>query len=113
MTKEFALLTILFQPALLLIDFGHFQYNSVMLGEVNPRSAIRMFINCVTGLTLLATNFFAIGYDLSGALCFVLSLAFKQMALYYAPAIGSYLLAKCLYLGVPGPGYVSLPHSYY
>jgi len=30
--KEFAFLTLLFQPALLLIDFGHFQYNSVMLG---------------------------------------------------------------------------------
>jgi len=29
------------------------------------------------------------------------------MALYYTPAIGSYLLAKCLFLGVPGPGCVS------
>lgn len=27
-----ALVTLLFHPALLLIDFGHFQYNSVMLG---------------------------------------------------------------------------------
>jgi alpha-1,3-glucosyltransferase len=34
-----------------------------------------------------------------GAIFFVLSLGFKQMTLYYAPAIGSYLLAKCLYLG--------------
>lgn len=32
-TQELVLLTLLFQPALLLIDFGHFQYNSVMLGE--------------------------------------------------------------------------------
>ncbi|KAF9450577.1 glycosyltransferase family 57 protein [Macrolepiota fuliginosa MF-IS2] len=87
-TQELALLTLLFQPALLLIDFGHFQYNSVMLG-----------------FTLLAMNFFATGQDLAGAVCFVLSLGFKQMALYYAPAIGSYLLAKCLYLGVPGPGF--------
>ena len=30
--KNAALLTLLFWPALLLIDFGHFQYNSVMLG---------------------------------------------------------------------------------
>ena len=30
--KNVALLALLFQPALLLIDFGHFQYNSVMLG---------------------------------------------------------------------------------
>lgn len=50
----------------------------------------------ITGLTLLAINFFAIGRDELGAVCFVLSLGFKQMALYYAPAIGSYLLAKCL-----------------
>ncbi|TFK40795.1 glucosyltransferase [Crucibulum laeve] len=81
-TQELALLTLLLQPALLLIDFGHFQYNSVMLG-----------------FTLLAINFFATGQDLIGAFFFVLSLGFKQMALYYAPAIGSYLLAKCLYLG--------------
>lgn len=60
---------------------------------------------CFTGFTLLAMNFFATGHDLIGAFFFVLSLGFKQMALYYAPAIGSYLLAKCLYLG-PTEGYV-------
>ncbi|KAF9013270.1 glucosyltransferase [Cyathus striatus] len=88
-TQELALLTLLLQPALLLIDFGHFQYNSVMLG-----------------FTLLAMNFFATEHDLIGAFFFVLSLGFKQMALYYAPAIGSYLLAKCLYMG-PSKGYVA------
>ena len=31
--QELALLTLIYQPALLLIDFGHFQYNSVMLGK--------------------------------------------------------------------------------
>ena len=51
------------------------------------------------GLTLLSVKFFATGQDLMGAFFFVLSLGFKQMTLYYAPAIGSYLLAKCLYLG--------------
>jgi len=51
------------------------------------------------GFTLLFLNFFATGQDLIGAIFFVLSLGFKQMTLYYAPAIGSYLLAKCLYLG--------------
>ncbi|KAJ6613312.1 glucosyltransferase [Mycena sp. CBHHK59/15] len=81
-TQNLVLVTLLLQPALLLIDFGHFQYNSVMLG-----------------FTLLAVNFLALGQDLAGAVCFVLSLGFKQMALYYAPAIGGYLLAKCLYLG--------------
>lgn len=80
--RHAALLTLLFHPALLLIDFGHFQYNSVMLG-----------------LTLLAINAFAAGRDLLGAIFFVMSLSFKQMALYYAPAIGSYLIGKCIYLG--------------
>ncbi|KAH7919268.1 hypothetical protein BV22DRAFT_1023274 [Leucogyrophana mollusca] len=81
-TQHVALVTLLFHPALLLVDFGHFQYNSVMLG-----------------LTLIAINSFAAGYDLMGAVFFVLSLGFKQMALYYAPAIGSYLLGKCIFLG--------------
>ncbi|EKM79278.1 hypothetical protein AGABI1DRAFT_74153 [Agaricus bisporus var. burnettii JB137-S8] len=87
-TQELALLTLLFHPALLLIDFGHFQYNSVMLG-----------------FTVLAMNFFATGQDLAGAAFFTLSLGFKQMALYYAPGIGSYLLARCVFLGIPGPGF--------
>lgn len=39
------------------------------------------------------------GQDVVAAIFFVASLGFKQMALYYAPAIGSYLLAKCFYLG--------------
>ncbi|EPQ54608.1 ALG6, ALG8 glycosyltransferase [Gloeophyllum trabeum ATCC 11539] len=80
--RNVALITVLLQPALLLIDFGHFQYNSVMLG-----------------FTLLALNCFAKNRDLLGAFFFVLSLGFKQMALYYAPAIGSYLIGKCIYLG--------------
>ncbi|KAI0081538.1 hypothetical protein K474DRAFT_1656321 [Panus rudis PR-1116 ss-1] len=81
-SQHVALLTLLLQPALLLIDFGHFQYNSVMLG-----------------FTLYALNCFAMGQDILGAVYFCLSLGFKQMALYYAPAIGSYLLAKCVFLG--------------
>ncbi|KAI0802056.1 glucosyltransferase [Irpex lacteus] len=81
-TQHVALLTLLLQPSLLIVDFGHFQYNSVMLG-----------------FTLLALGCFGAGRDTLGAFFFVQSLGFKQMALYYAPAIGSYLLAKCIYLG--------------
>ena len=33
LTQNLALLVLLFQPALVIIDFGHFQYNSVMLGR--------------------------------------------------------------------------------
>jgi alpha-1,3-glucosyltransferase len=96
-----ALLTLLLQPALLLVDFGHFQYNSVMLGESCICFRVRRKIYpCLLGFTLLAMNFFAAGHDMFGAVFFVLSLGFKQMALYYAPAIGSYLLGKCIYLGL-------------
>ncbi|KAG6909147.1 hypothetical protein DXG01_001899 [Tephrocybe rancida] len=102
--QHIALLTLLFQPALLLIDSGHFQYNSVMLGGFSSGHWN------VEGLTLLALNFFATGQDLLGAVCFVLSLGFKQMALYYAPAIGSYLLAKCIYMG-PSRGLLLNSHS--
>ncbi|GAA5975083.1 hypothetical protein JCM21900_002433 [Sporobolomyces salmonicolor] len=77
-----AALTILFQPALILIDNGHFQYNSIMLA-----------------LTLWAINAFQAGHDLLGSILFVCSLGFKQMALYYAPGVFAYLFGKCLWLG--------------
>ncbi|KAF5385698.1 hypothetical protein D9757_005525 [Collybiopsis confluens] len=86
-TQDLAFLLLMFQPALSLIDFGHFQYNSIMLG-----------------LTVMALNCFATGRDSLGAVLFVLSLGFKQMALYYAPAVGSYLLAKCVMLGPKAGG---------
>ena len=64
----------------------------------------------MVALTLLSVNYMSKGQDLIAAAFFVASLGFKQMALYYAPAIGSYLLAKCIYLGQRN-GYVlpSLP----
>lgn len=70
---------ILFQPALILIDHGHFQYNSVMLGFT-----LVAIVNLVYDNHYLASFFF------------VLSLSFKQMALYYAPVIFSYLLGICV-----------------
>ena len=104
------MLLLLLQPALLLIDHGHFQYNSVMLGKYFVSPTVHQLTHSV-GFTLLAINFFATGNDLVAAVCFVLSLGFKQMALYYAPAIGSYLLAKCVYLGQKN-GSVSPPFKF-
>ena len=89
----------MFQPALLLIDFGHFQYNSVMLGTRPCYLNAVHVLTSFQGFTILALDFFATGQDEIGAIFFVLSLGFKQMALYYAPAIGTYLIAKCIYLG--------------
>lgn len=40
-SQHVALLLLLLQPALLLIDFGHFQYNAVMLGTVSQNLLLR------------------------------------------------------------------------
>ena len=75
------------------------QFNYARFGVSYETNALCS--NGFLGLTLHSLNLFAMGYDGWGAVFFVLSLCFKQMALYYAPAIGTYLLAKCLYLGRP------------
>lgn len=49
-------------------------------------------------LTLLAVLFFKRNHDLLGCIAFSASLGFKQMALYYAPAVGAYLIGKCIWL---------------
>lgn len=69
---------ILLQPALLLIDHGHFQYNSIMLG---------LFLLSLSLLSLDNPR------PVLAAIPFVLSLCFKQMGLYYAPVIFVYLLS--------------------
>ncbi|KAA1101668.1 Glucosyltransferase-like protein [Puccinia graminis f. sp. tritici] len=80
----YSALVLLLNPNLILIDNAHFQFNSIMLG-----------------FTLASVTCFYSGHDLLGAVMFVCSLAFKQMALYYSPAIFAYLFGKCLYLGHP------------
>lgn len=74
-----ALVAILMQPANILIDHGHFQYNTVMLGFL-----VASLSSIFAGRLLFACVFF------------VASLGFKQMALYYAPVIFAYLLGSCL-----------------
>lgn len=71
-----SVLYVLLQPGLLLIDHGHFQYNCVMLG-----------------LFAWSIYFFHTGRIFSGSIAFVLCISFKQMALYYSPAVFVYLLA--------------------
>ena len=73
-----ALVAILMQPATILIDHGHFQYNTVMLGFV-----VGAMENLFAARALWACIFF------------VAALGFKQMALYYAPAIFFYMLGIC------------------
>lgn len=70
------------QPGLMLIDHGHFQYNNISIG-----------------LAILAIGLILRDYDILGAVAFSLSLNYKQMSLYYAPAFFIALLCKCLQKG--------------
>ncbi|KAG9244718.1 glycosyltransferase family 57 protein [Calycina marina] len=79
-TASVALVAILMQPGTILIDHVHFQYNTVMLGLV-----------LATMSSVLAGRF------MWSCVFFVLALGFKQMALYYAPAIFAYLLGVCIF----------------
>ncbi|KAH8675471.1 glucosyltransferase [Xylariales sp. PMI_506] len=79
-TSWVALVAILMQPGTILIDHVHFQYNTVMLGFV-----LASMSSMVAGRYLWASVFF------------VASLGFKQMALYYAPAVFSFLLGSCIF----------------
>jgi alpha-1,3-glucosyltransferase len=78
--SSIALVAILMQPATILIDHGHFQYNAVMLGF-----AVATLSSMIAGRPLW------------GCVFFVGALGFKQMALFYAPAIFAYLLGICLF----------------
>lgn len=77
------------QPAILLIDHGHFQYNTIALGlslwsfyymtkTINTKGSKGSMRPCVIG-----------------SVFFCLALSFKQMTLYYAPAVFFYLLGRC------------------
>lgn len=81
--SSIALVAILMQPSTILIDHGHFQYNTVMLGFVLASLS-----------SLLASRY------LWGSVFLVAALCFKQMALYYAPPVFAYLLGVCLVSGV-------------
>ncbi|KAM6962595.1 dolichyl pyrophosphate Man9GlcNAc2 alpha-1,3-glucosyltransferase [Aplochiton taeniatus] len=85
--KVSILLCILLYPGLILIDYGHFQYNSVSLG---------LAVWGVVGLGL--------GWDVLGSLAFSLALNYKQMELYHALPFFCYLLGKCAKQGLMGRG---------
>lgn len=84
----------LVQPAIILIDHGHFQYNTVALGLA------------VTAFGYMSQQGYHV-WDrttsfapcLWGGFFFCLALNFKQMTLYYAPAVFFYLLGRCMAKG--------------
>lgn len=74
-----SILVLLTTPSLLLIDHGHFQYNSVSIG-----------------LALYSLYFIIVrDWDVTGSIFFCLSLNYKQMSLYYSPIFFFILLRKC------------------
>ena len=73
------LTAVLMQPATILIDHAHFQYNTVMLGFV-----------------LASMSSITASRHLWSCVYFVMALCFKQMALYFAPVIFAYLMGSCL-----------------
>ena len=74
-----ALVAILLQPSTILIDHIHFQYNTVLLGV-----GVASMSSMLAGRYMWASIFF------------VGALGFKQMALYYAPAVFAFLLGTCI-----------------
>ena len=86
-----SLLLILIQPGLLLIDYGHFQYNCVSLG---------LALWGIIGVTSK--------WDLMGAASFCLALNYKQMELYHALPFFFYLLGKSYKLNSIGSSIVRI-----
>ncbi|GIM03471.1 hypothetical protein Vretimale_8246 [Volvox reticuliferus] len=78
--RVLALIALLFNPAAIIIDHGHFQYNNISLG-----------------LTLGAVAAIGAGRQLLGAVLFSLALNHKQMALFFAPAFFAHLLGWALH----------------
>ncbi|XP_054240351.1 dolichyl pyrophosphate Man9GlcNAc2 alpha-1,3-glucosyltransferase [Indicator indicator] len=89
--KAASALCILLYPGLILIDHGHFQYNSVSLG-----------------FALWAVLCLSYDWDLLGSLAFCLALNYKQMELYHSLPFFCYLLGKCFKKGLKGKGLVLL-----
>ncbi|XP_050401909.1 dolichyl pyrophosphate Man9GlcNAc2 alpha-1,3-glucosyltransferase isoform X1 [Patella vulgata] len=78
----FGLMVILLYPGLILIDYGHFQYNGISLG-----------------LAVLAVACLGSELQMIGAALFTLALNYKQMELYHAMPFFTYLLGKCYKAG--------------
>lgn len=110
--RAWVLFAALLQPAAVLIDHGHFQYNNISLGfAVCPLQNPPQSHACLSwvesswhdnttdkGLSAQAGAAAAVasGKEVLGSILFCLSLNHKQMSMYYAPAFFAHLLGRCL-----------------
>jgi hypothetical protein len=72
------LAALLLNPANIIVDHGHFQYNCISLG-----------------CALAAAAAICQGWHVLGSIFFCAALNHKQMSLYYAPAFFAHLLGRC------------------
>ena len=108
-------LVALTQPSLVLIDHGHFQYNSFSLGlalwafyyisgdgdsanvDESRENNKPEIINNDDDINSIRIR--SLGWDsIKGSVIFCLALNFKQMELFHAPAVFSYLLGRCAFI---------------
>ena len=75
---SFSMMFLLY-PGLILIDYGHFQYNNFSLG-----------------LFIMSVSMFQRGWDVFGTVLYCLSFNYKQMELYHALPMLCFLLGKIL-----------------
>lgn len=73
------LVSLLLNPANVLIDHGHFQYNCISLGFA------------LAAAVVIAAQ----GQEILGSVLFCAALSHKQMSLFYAPAFFAHLLGRC------------------
>lgn len=89
------MLTALCQPAIILIDHGHFQYNTVSLGlALWSFHYVTITTNSAKADVRQLSSSAFMG-PIWGSIVFSLALNFKQMELYHAPAVFAYLLGRC------------------
>jgi len=105
--RHMALWTVWCQPALILVDHGHFQYNAVMLGlaalsfallltkQPNVHTAADAPAELQRLLLDTLSRHVSLQY-VAAAVFFSMSLCFKQMALYYAPTVFVIMLGRCV-----------------
>ncbi len=99
----------LLQPAAILIDHGHFQYNNLGLGlsvsfreHVSVRCAREAWQQAaqpmLTGTfgQAAAAALVALKHDVLGSVLYTLAVNHKLMCVYYAPAFFGHLLGRCL-----------------
>ena len=85
------LLLVLINPTIVLIDHGHFQYNSISLGLT--QLALYFLLNTDTN----ANTKVKLKWLISASILFCMALNYKQMELYHALPFFFYLLGLALF----------------